>query len=638
MRNLLFLGVVSFCFLFSNATLAQEEFSLKLKNISFFDGTPIDAKKVQTQAADSSVIKLIQKIARLQKEKINFKTYAAPVGMVVAFKSTEGKFLLYDPSFLPEGGQELEKSWQFVGVLAHQMGHLVDVHNMDKNSLPEEVLKADRFSAFVQYRLGADELQDVNVAIREFAIEEGTKTHPARDVRLKAFAEAFVEARQLGRAMNSPDCPGFAETANPDDAVTQYVLYRDQIKLQNYDQAYKLWQEVYQIAPAADGRRNTIISDGIFLYQHFYRQSQDAQQKKEYIGRIFELYDRIASCYPNEKGYALGRKGFDLFFQYPDQASSRKEIYDLLKAAIDLDGMETDFFVLNPFSSLLVEMYGNEEISLEEAQTYQQKVRDILAKGLAECKGSNCEPWQIIEEYAPVRLEAFESIRGFYDFEYYIDKYFPDYLLDSTSCESVTTVYSRLVWGNTPADDPRFVRLVNARKSACVTAGTQLLREAYQCLQNADYDCAIEKFEAASNETDDVEKKANYLLLVGKVYQAHKKNFPKAREYARKAIEIRPDWGDPYMLIGTLYASSGPLCGPGRGWDSQVVTWVAIDKWRKAKQVDPSVSEEANRLIGRYRQYMPAVGDIFQRTLKEGQRFYVPCWIQEWTTIRAAPK
>jgi len=92
------------------------------------------------------------------------------------------------------------------------------------------------------------------------------------------------------------------------------------------------------------------------------------------------------------------------------------------------------------------------------------------------------------------------------------------------------------------------------------------------------------------------------------------------------------------MLIGTLYASSGPLCGPGTGWDSQVVTWPAIDKWQKAKSVDPSVAGEANKLIARYRQYMPAKGDIFQRSLTEGASFRVRCWIQETTTIRSAPK
>lgn len=95
--------------------------------------------------------------------------------------------------------------------------------------------------------------------------------------------------------------------------------------------------------------------------------------------------------------------------------------------------------------------------------------------------------------------------------------------------------------------------------------------------------------------------------------------------------------GAAYMLIGRLYASSGPICGPGTGWDSQIVTWPAIDKWKKAKSVDPSVAAEANKLINRYRKFMPSKEDIFQRGLKVGQSYNIPCWIKEKTVIRAAP-
>jgi len=131
---------------------------------------------------------------------------------------------------------------------------------------------------------------------------------------------------------------------------------------------------------------------------------------------------------------------------------------------------------------------------------------------------------------------------------------------------------------------------------------------------------------------------ATLLLRNAKIHYAHTRKFSKAREYARKAIKLKPNWGAPYILIGKLYASSGPLCGPGTGWDSQIVTWVAIDKWNKAKRVDPSVANEANRLIRQYSKYMPSKGDIFQRNLTEGGTYKVKCWIQETTTIRAAKK
>ncbi|MBT8228677.1 MAG: hypothetical protein KJO50_00350, partial [Bacteroidia bacterium] len=104
---------------------------------------------------------------------------------------------------------------------------------------------------------------------------------------------------------------------------------------------------------------------------------------------------------------------------------------------------------------------------------------------------------------------------------------------------------------------------------------------------------------------------------------------------ALESAKYAPESGEPYLLIGKLYASSGPLCGPGRGWDSQIVTWPAIDMWEKAKK-DPLVADEANKLIRTYWKYMPKKEDIFQRTIKAGSVFKVGCWINRNTTVRTA--
>ena len=428
-------------------------------------------------------------------------------------------------------------------------------------------------------------------------------------------------------------CPKFSDAPNPDQVETDYVLYRDFLKAGDWDRAYELWKKVYEVAPAADGLRNTVYADGIRFYEHFIAQSKDSLEREAHISRIFGIYDQIDKCYP-EGGYITARKAFDLYYKYPYRAS-REEIYRMFKSAVDTDGMDTPDFVLNPFTALLVELYFDKKISLEEAKAYQQKVRDILAKGLEECKGTACERWEIIQNYAPVRLEAFETVKGFYDCDYYMDKYYEDFLVARSDCDVIRTVYSRLIWGGCSEAEERFKALINAGNENCRTEAGPVTT-AYECLRNADYNCAIEGFQRAADNTDDPEKKGTYLLLIAKIYQTHLKNFPLSRQYALRAAEARPNWGEPYLHIGRLYASSGPLCGPGRGWDSQVVVWPAVDMWTRAKTVDPSVTAEANKWINQYAQYMPSIEDIFQRTLKEGDTFRVGCWIQETTRIRAA--
>jgi tetratricopeptide (TPR) repeat protein len=446
-------------------------------------------------------------------------------------------------------------------------------------------------------------------------------------------AEETTETQAPEPEEDLSPCPKFQDAPYPDEVETNYVLYRDFLRAGDWEKSFQLWKKVYEVAPAADGRRNTVFADGIRFYEYKISQTRDTSLQSAYVDTIFNIYDSIDRCYP-EGGYIQARKAFDLFYKYRNRAS-KEEIYAMFKAAIDTDGLDVPDFVVNPFSALLVELYDRGVVDQAEAYKYQDLMRRRIEKGLAECEGTGCERWQIIEEYAPVRLEYFETVEGFYGCEYYIDKYYQDFLDNPEDCDVVRTVYSRLKWGGCAEDNEAFAEVRQVGNENCRPEPGPI-KVAYDLLRDAKYREAIEAFKGLVEEVEDSDKKAQFALVIAKIYEVHLRNFPQAREYALQAAGYRSNWGEPYMLIGRLYASSGPLCGPGRGWDSQVVTWPAIDMWQKARSIDPSVRVEADKLIARYRQYMPNREDVFLRTLKAGQSFFVGCWIQRSTQIRTA--
>ncbi|MCB0520428.1 MAG: tetratricopeptide repeat protein [Lewinellaceae bacterium] len=426
-------------------------------------------------------------------------------------------------------------------------------------------------------------------------------------------------------------CPTFDDAPNPEQALENFVLYRDFLKANDWKGAFELWQKVYKEAPAADGQRSTVFTDGIKFYEHFM--AADTTKKEEYVTKVFKLYDDMEKCYP-DSGYVTGLKAFDYFFKYPDRIS-KLEQYKLFKKSIEMDGGEPRYFVLNPFTALLVDLTLDEKVPVAEAQKYQKIIRDAIEKGQANCQGKECENWAIIAEYAPARLEALESIEGFYNCTYYKAKYYDGFDAAAADCETLTNVYSRLKWGQCPDTDAAFAVLQEAMKKSCDT-GPGPLQVCNELLRDGKYRQAADCYEELLPKINDNAQKAQVTLIIAKIYYAYLKNFSRARQYAQQAAKLRPGWGDPYMLIGTMYASSGPICGPGRGWDSQIVTWPAIDKWQYAKSIDAGVANQANKLIGQYTQYMPSVEDGFQRGIKEGSSFYVGCWIQENTTVRFA--
>jgi len=65
------------------------------------------------------------------------------------------------------------------------------------------------------------------------------------------------------------------------------------------------------------------------------------------------------------------------------------------------------------------------------------------------------------------------------------------------------------------------------------------------------------------------------------------------------------------------------------------VYWAAVDKCQKAKSIDSSIADRANRMISSYTAGFPKAETIFFNDYSEGQSFNVGGWIGETTTIRA---
>lgn len=453
-------------------------------------------------------------------------------------------------------------------------------------------------------------------------------TDPVSETKDTEQQEKTTEQEQ-----RKTNCKVFSDADYPGEAREAHVLYRDFLKNGAYEEAFTYWKSAYAMAPAADGNRDYHFTDGVRLYKWKYDQAQSEALKDSLWLEIEKLYAKAAECYPEKAISYKGLKAFELFYNFPGQ-SENKEIYDLFASVVESEGRKTPVYVINPFTDILIKVVQDGQVDTSRARSLADSLKAALSYGLNNATGADLEAYKIVESYAPSRLKELETVKGFYDCDYYVENYYQLFEDNSQDCDQIRLVTSRLKWGGCNQERPEFKKLLTAYEENCrVSAGP--LKQAYDCLNDADYGCAIEKFQKAANNTEDVEKKGRYTLLISKIYYSHLRDFPSARKYALQAAEIRPDWGEPLMLIGRLYASSGPLCGPGRGWDSQVVTWVAIDMWQKAKSVDPSVSSEANQFIAQYRQYMPTKEDVFQNPkINEGDSYFIPCWIQRSTRVR----
>lgn len=158
----------------------------------------------------------------------------------------------------------------------------------------------------------------------------------------------------------------------------------------------------------------------------------------------------------------------------------------------------------------------------------------------------------------------------------------------------------------------------------------------YISIGKEDIPKALEYFDEAIALEQNDDKKARYYYQVAFIQFSKIKNFIKARDYARKAIQLKAAWGDPYILIGQMYAVSAQKHElGGKDIENLAGFWAAVDKFEKAKQIDPEAKAEANKNINIYSQYFPRTEDIF---IAEGFDLNKPVrvggWINETTICR----
>ena len=152
-------------------------------------------------------------------------------------------------------------------------------------------------------------------------------------------------------------------------------------------------------------------------------------------------------------------------------------------------------------------------------------------------------------------------------------------------------------------------------------------------IKKGNMDEAISYYKQAIElEEDNADKAKYYYELATVQFSLH--SFSAAKSSALSAASLKEGWGDPYILLGTIYAAGAPGIG-SEEWEKKAGYWAAVDKFAKAKSVDESVTSEANAKISQYSQYFPSKEDLFMHGMKVGDSYTVGGFIGETTRIRA---
>ncbi len=358
---------------------------------------------------------------------------------------------------------------------------------------------------------------------------------------------------------------------------------------------------------------------------HFIRNESDSERKEKYIDTLMMIYDQRIEYY-NKKGSNLGRKAVD-YYQY--RTADFEGAYNLFKESIGITKNASQGPIVIYYFRLAAKMVkeGAADPSLV-IETYDE-VSNIIDYNLTKYQGKQ------------KKLETWLNVKGNIEAEFE----------PFATCEDLVAIYSKKFAQN--PDDLELLKKITSilDKKGCeedqlfMDATIQLYKlesspeSAYlisrMFLKETNYTQALIYLTEATAMTD-AEKLADvYYYMAICNYQI--KKYSVARSNARKSLEHNPNNGQAYILIGDMYAASAKNCG-NNDLTSKVAFWAAVDKYSQAKRVDSSVTNTANQRIRDYRKHYPSMETIFFYNLKEGDTYKVDCWINETTTVRAAPQ
>lgn len=444
----------------------------------------------------------------------------------------------------------------------------------------------------------------------------------------------------------SSQCETWEGLPNQSEAEEAHSVYRQALKTEDFEIAEEYWIKAFDLAPGADGKRDYHMIDGAKIYMNKLKNTTDETLKAEYKEKIIAFYEQAISCYEagnltvsngetvdSKISYLKGRLGYDMYYYMQTPYSLN---YEYLMDAIKRGGNDVEYIVMDPLAKITIYQYQNEKLDKETALS-NFKLLESIADANTESEYAEYyqQAWGAAQaHYGPVETEIF-------DCEYFKKSYQAEYDANPNDMDNVKTLIVLLKRRGCQPNDPLLTKLEGqwaayaAKTNANRQADFEASNPAFMAKKEYDkgnFEGAIAKYDEAISAEADPSKKAKMLFSKASIQFRKLKKYSDARNTAREAAKASSGYGRPYMLIGDMYATSARNCGDS--WNQRLAVIAAIEKYSYAKSIDPSVADEANEKISKYRSSLPEKQEGFMRGVKAGQKAKVGCWIGETVTVK----
>jgi tetratricopeptide (TPR) repeat protein len=414
--------------------------------------------------------------------------------------------------------------------------------------------------------------------------------------------------------------------------MNQLSLYNEFYKQDNFESALPHWRTVYNKYPKST---LNIYIHGANMYENLIEQAATPEEKSKHIEELMKIYDKRIK-YFGEKGFVLGRKATvwlkhklenDRELDNGDLKETLKIGYDWLNESVTERGSESELPVLVLLMQTSRSLFKLGELPKETVVKNYETCNSILSATLEKSTEE-----KLVKDVNDVQayIEDIFGTSGAADCEALVNIFTPQFEENKNDVDFIKTMLRRLGGANcdeTPLFSEATERLYELEPSA--EAAFNMAR---RFLKRDDTERAKNYYQQAMEQETNKELLAKYYYEYALFIFAKDHALQESRDFARKALDIKPDYCEAIMLIGDIYVSASRSFGAD-DFEKSTVFWVAVDYYERARS-NPDCAVDASKKAGDYRRYFPNKEEAFFRSLQDGQTYKVGGWINENTRVR----
>ena len=455
-------------------------------------------------------------------------------------------------------------------------------------------------------------------------------------MRIKALIALFALTATTTMAQKGvEDGSRFGHGQDSIDCLNNISLYSENLKTNNFTDAYTYWKKVFADAPVS---RHSLYTDGVTILKNLIAGTKVLDERRGYADTLMLVYDQqlqyldklnLLRKTPWTEYYVKGEKAHTYLTYYPRMDNNKA--YDMLREVIESAGAKNQYYIIGDYMKVSLAKLKNDSTHRE------QFIQDYLVS--AEHIATINEKVQNMSTPNPKLIEAVAKIKDNVD-GYFINS-------GAAECDQLEAIYAPKVEEN--KDNLEYLRkvvgvmaMLNCTESDVYYTASEYAHHiaptaataagcAYSYLKRGDMTKSIEYFDQAIELDTVAESKADYYYKAAVILNSDRQ-LSKAKSYVTKAISLNGNKGAYYILLANIYAAAPQ-------WNDEPLIdkckyFVVLDRLYQAKRVDESVAEEANKMIAAYSTHTPGKEQLFMLGKKEGDKVHVGGIINETTTIR----